>query len=156
MSLPFIFKEFGPMSYGNPSLPWQNVPHVDSVLEHIIKHSRQGEASIKILWTSPSAPWITCSTVLCVTVTWAVACCRCLPSTHSHRQCSPESCWVCKFWCHIFYVSLEYFAKKLLFLCTTWSLCPQKDALLDCTFHKSCSECQKSEVCRSLGGHSSL
>ena len=58
----------------------------------------------------------------------------------------------------MFYISLEYIAEMLLFLCTTRSLRPQQDVLSDCTFHKiCCSVCQKSsvlsKVCRSLGHH---
>jgi hypothetical protein len=54
------------------------------------------------------------------------------------------------------FVSLEYIAKRLLFLCTKRSLRPQQDVLSDCTVHKiCCSVCQKSfvfsKVCRSLG-----
>jgi hypothetical protein len=111
---------------------------VDFVLEHIIIHSWQGEVIVhRTLWTSPLTPWISCSTVLCVAVTWVAAYCRRLPNTHSCHTCSPESCKVCKFWSHTCYISLEYIAEILLFLCTTWSLRPQKDAPLDCTFHKS-------------------
>lgn len=126
------------MSWGNPHLPWRNVPHALILRWNILSNTadKVKQLYIKILWPSPSTPWITCSTVLCVAVTCVVASC-----------------------CYICYVSLDYIAETLVFLCTTWYLHPQKDALLDCTFHKSCSECKKSvlfsEVCCSLGHHSS-
>ena len=79
-------------------------------------------------------------------------------NTRSYHKCSPESRKVCKFWCQIFYASLEYIAEILLFLCTTQSLRPQQAVLTDCTVHKiCCSVCQKSfvfsTVCCSLGRH---
>ena len=92
--------------------------------------------------------------VLCELWHAAVACLN----TRSYHKCSPESCKVCKFWCQIFNVSLEYIAKRLLFPFTTRSLRPQQDVLSECTVHKiCCSVCQKSfvfsTVCHSLGCH---
>ena len=83
---------------------------------------------------------------------YAVACLN----TCSYHKRSPESHKACKFWCQIFYVSLEYIAERLLFLCTTRSLRPQQDVLSDSTVHKiCCSVCQKSfafsTICHSLG-----
>jgi len=71
----------------------------------------------------------------------AVACLN----TRSYHKFSPKSRKVCKFWYQIFYVSLEYTAERLLFLCTTWSIVPQQDFLSDCTAHKICFSNQISD-----------
>ena len=112
------------------------------------------------MWPSPSTLRISCRTVPCVAVIWAVACCLCFLNTCSYHKRSPESHKVCKFWCQIFYVFLEYIAERLLFLCTTWSHRPQQLVLSDCTVHKICCSVYKksfifSKVCRSLGRHGS-